>query len=423
MTVKRPFRGPHAPRTQALLLVASLCLGACKLGNDKMASDRTEALGHAEALRSNAMQVISNECGASLGPNPLVTRRPYLQPRNETTMKVMWTSRSPAEPALRLTRPGQDEVTLVPAKGDGTVRRVMGAGLFHATLDELQPDTLYCYEVLMGGEVAARGGFRTPPPPGSGKQLSVLAFGDSGDGGASQQAIYAQMHTVPIDLMIHVGDIAYDHGTRVEFENNFFRVYEELLERFAFLPASGNHEYETEDAAPFREVFALPENGGPEGVERWYSYDWGDVHFVVLDTEKIGATQAAWLDADLAASTRAWKIVYAHRPPFSSNPRGGDPDFRRVFLPILERHRVPLVLSGHDHHYERTRAINGVTYIVTGGGGRYLRETGTSPQTAYAESVLHFVTFTISNDELVLHAIDAVGNEFDNVVIQRPTEG
>ena len=227
------------------------------------------------------------------------------------------------------------------------------------------------------------------------------------------------MLKVPFDLVLHMGDIAYDSGTRAQFERVVFDVYADMLERFPMFPASGNHEYETEDALPFREAFALPENGGPGGIERWYSYDWGDVHFVVLDTELTGAEQAAWLDADLSANRRPWTIVYQHRPTFSSGDHGGDPEVQKWFMPLFVKHRVPLVLAGHDHHYERTNTIDGVTYVVTGGGGRGTRGVGQSDFTAFSEQVCNFVYVTINGNELTLHAIDGTGQEFDSLRLTR----
>ena len=114
----------------------------------------------------------------------------------------------------------------------------------------------------------------------------------------------------------------------------------------------------------------------PDGIERWYSFDWGDVHFVALDSERTGPVQAAWLDADLTANQLPWTIVYWHKPPFSSGEHGSDGATRAQFVPILEKHKVPLVLNGHDHDYERTTPQNGVTYVVTGGGGVGVRPVG-----------------------------------------------
>jgi hypothetical protein len=138
-------------------------------------------------------------------------------------------------------------------------------------------------------------------------------------------------------------------------------------------------------------VFAPPENGGPEGRERWYSFGWGDAHFVALH----------------------------RRPAFSSGQHGSTLSVQQFFVPLFEKHRVPPVLAGHDHDYERSVPINGVTYVVTGGGGVGTRPVGRSSFTAFSESVCHFVFITVAGDTLTLHAIDGVGTEFDSLVLTR----
>jgi hypothetical protein len=92
---------------------------------------------------------------------------------------------------------------------------------------------------------------------------------------------------------------------------------------------------------------------------------------------------------------------------------------RELLAPIFERRHVQLVLTGHDHHYERMKPQQGVHYVVTGGGGRGTYATGASGFTAFSESVIHYVFLEVGVDELVLHAIDALGIEFDSVVVPR----
>jgi 3',5'-cyclic AMP phosphodiesterase CpdA len=263
--------------------------------------------------------------------------------------------------------------------------------------------------------MSSRTGFRTAPSPTDERSIKFLAFGDSGGGGSDQLALRDQMLDFPFEMMIHTGDVAYEDGSLKQFEDNVFGVYAELFKNIPFFPASGNHDYGTLDGAPFRDVFALP--GGD--AEEWYSYDWGRIHFVALDTEADYKTQAEWLDEDLAASKLPWKIVYMHRPPYSSGNHGSDTSLRRVLAPVLEKHGVQLVLTGHDHHYERTTPQNGVTYVVTGGGGRGTYSTGTSDFTAFGAEVIHFAYVEVGVDELVLHAVDGTGVEFDSVVVPR----
>jgi hypothetical protein len=353
-------------------------------------------------------------------PTPL-RRRPFLQKMTDSSVEVVWTTDAETgDGAVVVTSPEGTAVTSVAAGRDVAAHPPGGAIQWSAPIAGLAPDTRYCYELRAGGMAVRRGGFHTAPAAGGGQPVRFIAFGDSGGGGSDQRAVVAQLATVPFDFMIHLGDIAYESGTPGQLDTAFFQMYADLLEDFPVFPASGNHEYETEDAAPFRDAFVLPENGGPGGVERWYSFDWGDVHFAVLDSELIGAPQAAWLEADLTANRRPWTIVYFHRPPFSSGDHGNDGNVQKYFLPILVRHHVPLVLSGHDHDYERSKPIDGVTYVVSGGGGRGTRAVGQSSFTAFSEAVIHFVYVTVAGSELTLHAIDGSGQEFDSLRLTLP---
>jgi acid phosphatase type 7 len=425
-----------------ILIVATLaaCASAACSTNESgdVATTNVGDLSYALPVseRTSALEGPSAACPSAGAEDRsgAVHRRPYLQQVTDRSAALLWTA-GPEMKAAMVTATRSDGTVMATAQGapDLTVPKLTAIGpsapelpsldaravQWRADLAQLEPDTSYCFELLSEGVVLRRGSFRTAPLAGAGRPVRFVALGDSGEGGSDQQAVFEQMLQVPFDLVLHTGDIAYTSGTRAQFERVFFDMYADMLERFPVFPASGNHEYETEDAAPFREVFALPENGGPAGIERWYSYDWGDVHFVVLDTERTSAEQAAWLDADLTANRRPWTIVYQHRPAFSSGDHGGDPDVQKWFVPIFIKHHVPLVLAGHDHHYERTNAIDGVTYVVTGGGGRGTRPVGQSDFTAFSEQVCHFVYVTINGDQLTLHAIDGTGEEFDSLRITR----
>jgi hypothetical protein len=285
-----------------------------------------------------------------------------------------------------------------------------------SSVSSLEPDTTYCYQLTRADEpLTQRAGFRTAPSADSDQPVRFLAFGDSGGGGDDQHALLEQMFTVPYDLIVHTGDLAYDDGTMGQYEETVFGVYGGLFRHIPLFPAAGNHDYKTLRGAPFREVFHLPGDSG----EKWYSFDWGRVHFVALDTEDDYATQAAWLDRDLAANRLPWTIVYMHRPPYSSGTHGSDKALRAKLAPILQKHGVQLVLAGHDHNYERMLPQRGVAYVVTGGGGVGTRHVGKSSFTAFAEDVIHFVHVEVGSDELILHAIDASGREFDSMVVPR----
>ncbi|MFQ5948135.1 MAG: metallophosphoesterase, partial [Acidimicrobiia bacterium] len=121
------------------------------------------------------------------------------------------------------------------------------------------------------------------------------------------------------------------------------------------------------------------------------------------------------LERVLAESTAPWKIVAMHHPPYSAGYHGSDIDIRRAFSPIFERYHVQLVLAGHDHDYQRSEPINGVTYVVSGAAAK-TRPTGWADFTEAAYSVRHFVDLRVWPDRLLLQAINQEG-VFDQIVI------
>ncbi|KAB2897274.1 MAG: metallophosphoesterase family protein [Kofleriaceae bacterium] len=361
------------------------------------------------------VEALIASCGdGALRVDAPLARAPFVQQVTATSAIVGWGTTAGGEQRVELTRPAGQPVMTVASVVEVAAVPMSGMQLRWATLEGLSPDTVYCYALASGPDAfTVRAGFRTAPARDRDRTLRFVALGDSGTGNSEQRAVFEQMRTQPQELIIHVGDVAYSSGTPDQFQRRVFAVYAPLLRFVPMFAVAGNHEYVTADAAPFRDAFALP------GNERWYSFDWGSVHFAALDTEQSLSTQAAWLDADLAATDRPWKIVFFHRPPYSSGDHGSATDVRTRLAPVLERHGVQLVLTGHDHHYERTTPQNGVTYVVTGGAGGNLRPVGSSAFTAVAVSRLHFVQVEVSRDQLTLRAIDPAGVAFDTVDIPR----
>jgi predicted MPP superfamily phosphohydrolase len=367
------------------------------------------------AQRGSPVDALRAACGDTSPLTTIFERAPYLQHVTSTNATIGWVTAETAAERIAVTAPDGTAVGEADGVLANTTLRSAGDRQLWSSLAGLQPGTTYCYEVDRDDtSMVSRTGFRTAPAADDPAPVRFIAFGDSGGGGSDQYALMEQMYTVPYDLMIHTGDVAYEDGSVGQFEDNVFGVYADLFRNIPFFPASGNHDYHTLGAAPFRDVFDLPGNN-----EKWYSFDWGRVHFAALDTEEDYATQVAWLDADLAATDRPWKVVYMHRPPYSSGSHGSDTTLRNKLAPVLKSHGVQLVLSGHDHDYERVKPQDGVTYVVTGGGGVGTKSVGKSGFTAFAVDVIHFVYVEVTEDQLTLHAIDASGNEFDSAVVTR----
>jgi hypothetical protein len=396
-------------------LLAGLALACSGVSSNEQGNLSAEHIGSitlALAPRVTPDRELLRRCGAgsatAAGQAALV-RSPFLQQVTDSAATLVFQANTSRPVRVRVTGFDGVELANLEAAPDPNVP---GSLQQLVTLSGLQPLHGYCYELVGLTEPA---GFYTAPSAGAVAPVRFAVFGDSGSGDSDQTHLRDQLGTVPLDFLLHTGDLAYESGTAAQLAGTVFNVYAALMKSFALFPVAGNHEYATEHAEPYLQAFVLPENGDPDALERYYSFDWGNVHFVGLDTERIDAQQAAWLDADLSQNHLPWKIVFGHRPPFSSGDHGSNGLFRDRFVPVLERHHVQLVLNGHDHDYERTRSLNGITYVVTGGGGVGTRPVGSSDFTAFSESVIHFVYVEIFGDQLTLHAIDGLGREFDQV--------
>jgi acid phosphatase type 7 len=400
--------------------VAAICLSGCWWSNQSGQVSATTVGDITNPVeRSSPIAELEQACG---GPGEMIpdassriVRTPYLQQLTTSSVIVGWLSKDGKEERVDVTSPDGGKITTANGAADASARAT-GDKQMWATISGLEPDTIYCYTLTAKSDaLTKRIGFRTAPKADAKKRIRLLAFGDSGGGGADQFALLDQMSSVPYDFIIHMGDLAYDQGTIAQFEDTVFTPYAELFRHLAFFPAAGNHEYKTQQGAPFRDVFNLPGDSG----EKWYSFDYGPIHFAALDTEADYATQTKWLDGDLAASKAPWKIVYMHKPPYSSGDHGSDTALRKLLAPVVEKHGVQLVLAGHDHDYERMKPQNGVAYVVTGGGGKGTKAVGSSGFTAFSVDVIHFLQIEVEGDQLILHAIDGTGKEFDSMVLLR----
>lgn len=419
----------------ALLAVALLSgSGSCdpnRQGN--VEASTVGALSDVAAVRGAFDAELHAACGTpdfARMHDTQLSRLPYLQDVRADAASLLWTTRDGGgDYAVTVTdSTTREERSFSTTRDDDAPE---SAHQHIARVTGLQPARIYCYSLQQDGEtITPDFGFRTAPerlagtddePRGESQAVEFSVFGDSGYGGDNQHAVLQQLQSVKSDLVLVTGDVAYDSGSLAQFEHTFFGVYKEMLPSVPFYPVLGNHDYNTDDGAPFRQVFALPDNSGPQGRDRYYSFDWGPVHFVAVDTEQIGPTQEEWFK-DLAQSDAPWKIVFLHRSPYASGPHGSSKDVRAAFSPIFEAHGVQLVLAGHDHDYERSKPMNGVTYVVTGGGGRGTRPVTMSTFTAFSQEVLHFVHVKVAGDTLRLYAIDATGQEFDFARLDRDAE-
>lgn len=305
---------------------------------------------------------------------PVLQRGPYLQKANETALTICWRTNVAG---VGLVRFGTTEGNLF------NVRTGPSATNHRIRLTDLTPATTYFYEITTDGTVLGTGPalhFTTPPAYGSTGPLRFWVLGDPGTGTSSQLQVrnaFAPVHAErPADFWMMLGDNAYPDGSDPQFQIALFNVYQDYLPQLPLWSCIGNHEtYGDMDANgkfAYDNIFDFPtagECGGvASGTERYYSWNYANVHFISLDsmtsTRLSTGAMATWLKADLEENLLPWVVAFWHHPPYSKGTHDSDLEFelkemRTQILPILESYGVDLVLGGHSHNYERSYLLDG----------------------------------------------------------------
>ena len=412
----------------------------------------------------------------------------------------------------------------------GSVVRAAGHGgdaerrlNWSAALDGLSLGHKYFYRVRGNEQVLAEGYLTTRQPRG--RRIRFVSFGDNSYGDLSDRAIAFHTYQQHPDFVMNCGDNVYESGTDDEYQRYFFPVYNAdvagvhvgapLLRSVPFYTVIANHDVQGKDergheiadfarnpdALAFYTTMHLPLNGPPSPtyqtpmmgpVDRIaafraaagarfprmanYSFDYGDVHFLCLDSNRYidpndGPLQK-WIADDLSATDAIWKLVVFHHPPFNVGLEHYEVQHMRVLAPLFETHGVDIVLSGHEHNYQRPRPLrfvpsgpgksadrggkdrrvpgrfiidrtfngaettlaDGVLYVVTGAGGKHLYDPDFTDNPSrwvhtddsLADYVVRMVTdrhsltvFDVDGPRLTMSQIDEAGRQIDQIVLTR----
>ena len=245
-------------------------------------------------------------------------------------------------------------------------------------------------------------------------QIAFLAVGDYGIGGSGELAAGLRMKRYetrhPANMLVTLGDNDY-LGSPALFRANWQKAFG--WARRSGLRVSGvlgNHDYELGRGGYELKTLGMP--------GRYYTRRLGDVQLFFLDSNAITTRQTRWFEQQLAGSTATWKIALFHHPPYTCGGHAGDADVVRSWVPLFESYGVQLVLSGHDHNYQRFAAQNGVTYVVDGGGAAGLYRPhgcpGSYPPRVRARYEHGFLYVSAADDRLDVSAVNMRGRVSDH---------
>jgi 3',5'-cyclic AMP phosphodiesterase CpdA len=248
--------------------------------------------------------------------------------------------------------------------------------------------------------------------------IGILAVGDFGVGGGPERELGAAMRryetTHHAGVLLTLGDNDYTVSPD-DFVANWRRS-------FGWAPAAGirvagalgNHDLEVGDGGDY-------ERGPLHMPARYYALRRGAVQLVVLNSNAVDGAQTAWLARTLAASTARWKVVAFHHPAYTCGGHEGSDDVQRAWVPLFERYGVQLVLSGHDHNYQRFRARHGVTYVVSGAGHTNLYGLvpcpASYPKRLAALEARGFLYVSAGRSTMTVTAVGLSGTTLDRVTL------
>lgn len=265
--------------------------------------------------------------------------------------------------------------------------------------------------------------------------VRIAVIGDTGFGQQITFDLVELISSYDPSLLIHTGDVVYrieENADPVEaFIAKYYLPFAPVLQRIPVYPVPGNHEYDDaalfEGAPYYANVFPPLPIMSPifdNGFRQYYALELGNLQILFLDTQIFWndegtEEQTLWLEGRLRDEAFVNSIVVFHVPPFSSGLHVNDGAVvLREWVPLFEQHRVPLVLTGHDHNYQRI-GVNGVTYVVSGGGSSVLYSmTDPHPGNEFFAAKSHFVFLTVYQDHLELEVISVEGELIDSTVIE-----
>jgi predicted MPP superfamily phosphohydrolase len=258
--------------------------------------------------------------------------------------------------------------------------------------------------------------------PNKADSLKFAVLGDFGTGSKEQYQLAAIMTRVhdqyPFNLVTLVGDNLYGSERPQDFKKKFEDPYKPLLDAgVKFYASLGNHD----DPQEQRNYKLFNMDG-----KRYYTFKPDgkqSVRFFALESSYLQPEQVAWFEQELKDSNSDWKIPYFHHPPYSSGERhGSDPQIRTALEPLFLKYNVSVVLTGHDHFYERTKPQKGIVYFVVGSGGQLRKgniDTRSGLTASGNDRDQSFMIAEINGDEMWFNAISRQGQVFDSGSITR----
>jgi predicted phosphodiesterase len=249
------------------------------------------------------------------------------------------------------------------------------------------------------------------------RPFRFVVYGDTRTNQNVHWSVIKTLAREHVDFAIHTGDLV-DFGVQEKEWLRFFNIERPLIASHPLVATFGNHDRSTRGYYRRFMLMNMVEDG-----RRYFSRDWGRIRMVVMDYEeeyRDGSSQYAFIEQRLAEAVQRemFIVLVIHEPPYSSGQHGSNLKVREVVRGLAARFGVELVVSGHDHNYERIKPIDGVTHVVSGSAGAPIRAVSPRSFSAAVRLEPHYVLVDVDERGLTLRAVNLSGATFDSFVIK-----
>jgi predicted phosphodiesterase len=281
-------------------------------------------------------------------------------------------------------------------------------------LTGLKPNSAYYYQARQGSSQSDGSNFHTAVEPGTSFRLAFMA--DFRTNTSIHDRIAKLVADTYPQVSLYGGDLCIN-GEYVSWKKEFFRPAElALISKVPFFNATGNHEGNGPNTAAFLQN---PESSSL--TPQYYSFDYGDLHVLVLNTQldlRPGSAQFKFAKEDLESSTKYWKIVVSHSPAYCAGGHGEDPNMVTISKQVFEPNHVDLVLSGHSHFYQHN-FVNGIHHLVIGSVGAPLYNPEMASYTLVSLKDYCWAVMDVSPTKLSLNVYNAQNKKLDTVDLKK----
>ncbi|MBF0396414.1 MAG: metallophosphoesterase family protein [Desulfobacterales bacterium] len=307
---------------------------------------------------------------------------PVLQVANYDSTSIMWESYAEDTGFVRV-------ASKKDMKDAKIINDTITSKIHKVKLTDLVQTTRYYYQAVTNGKDSPIESFVTAPSKGSKSPFRFIVYGDSRVAPnipylhlikdskfgrhEDHMSVSSSIFSYSPDFVIHIGDFVLS-GLDLEDIYNFFCIEKELLSKVPLVGVYGNHEFKggySEDNSHMDDYLIPPEGG----TFSWYQYNYGNVHFLILNTSaplSPGSEQYNFMEADLSSASKDLNInhiiIAMHKTIFSISGHGDSKNFIKNLIPLFEKYGVKIVFYGHDHDYQHF-IKNNIHYILTGGAG------------------------------------------------------